>query len=239
MTRGISVAASAAFVATFAVACVAPQKQAPIPPPPPGNAPPRLPGEVAPPPSRIFRFEFDYEPVVSPGGALADRHNSAQGYRFAYFGANPTPNFAVGLSGRIVDTSPVNPVSLYFFDLMGFYFRLHIPVAPQLKGYLEFEPTVVGMHVRCDDPTDFSCNEEGNEFLPRAGLNGRAGGIYEIIPGRLDLGGYIALEKTLPDEGGWFSIGLSIIAHVGPTHAEVKRRQEWYRQQQQQQQQKK
>jgi len=211
------------------IACGAPVQPAGMapPPPPPGGAPPRLPGDVDPPATRVFRFEFDVEPVASPTGELGVRHNSAMAYRFAYFGANPTPNFALGLSARIVDTRTTlgNP-ALYFIDMLGFYLRAEIPVAPQLKGYLEFEPSMVGMHVQCGDPSDFSCNDEGFEFTPRGGLTGRAGGFYEVVPGRLDLGGYIALEKTIPDEGGWFSIGLAIIAHTGPTHAEMKARQQ-------------
>jgi hypothetical protein len=207
----------------------------PPPPPPPGVPP--IPGT---PPeegsdTRIFRFEFDVEPVASPGGELGERQNSAMAYRFAYFGANPTPNFALGLSARIVDTKPAaEGTSMLFVDMMGFYLRFEIPVAPQLKGYLEFEPSMVGMHVRCSNPTDFSCNDEGNEFVLRGGLTGRAGGYYSVVPSRLDLGGYIALEKTLPDEGSWFSIGLAVVAHYGPTHAEARRRQQMLQQQQQQ-----
>lgn len=215
-----------------------PQPSTLPPPPPPGSAPPPIPGT---PPeegtdSRIFRFEFDVEPMASPGGELGERHNSTMAYRFAYFGANPTPNFALGLSARIVDTKPSagGDVSLYFIDMLGFYLRFEIPVAPQLKGYLEFEPSMVGMHVRCSDPTDSLCNDDGNEFVPRGGVTGRAGGFYAVVPGRLDIGGYIALERTIPDEGSWFSIGLAFVAHTGPTHAEARRRQQMLLQQQQQ-----
>jgi hypothetical protein len=213
-----------------------PQPGTTPPPPPPGNAPPALPGT---PPeegtdSRIFRFELDVEPVASPTGDMAENQNSTMAYRFAYFGANPTPNFALGLSARIVDTKPVlDNTSRYFIDMLGFYLRAEIPVAPGLKGYLEFEPSMVGMHVRCSNPTDFSCNEEGNEFTLRGGATGRAGGFYSVVPGYLDLGGYLAIEKTLPDEGGWFSIGLAVVAHAGPTHAEVRRRQQLMQQQNQ------
>jgi hypothetical protein len=234
MTRGIRVAALAA---SAIVACAAPMQPQPAttpPPPPPGGAPPPIPGT---PPeagtdTRIFRFELDVEPVASPTGEMGDRHNSAMAYRFAYFGANPTPNFALGLSARIVDTkTTVGNPALYFIDMMGFYLRVEIPVAPQLKGYLEFEPSMIGMHVRCSNPSDFSCNDEGFEFTLRGGATGRAGAFYSIVPSYLDIGGYAAIEKTLPDEGGWFSIGLAFIAHAGPTHAEARRRQEWMRQQ--------
>lgn len=235
MTRGITVVALATLCV---VACVPPPQQQPStmpPPPPPGAAPPPIPGT---PPeegsdSRIFRFEFDVEPFTSPGGELGERHNTTMAYRFAYFGANPTPNFALGLSARIVDTktSRGNP-ALYFIDMLGFYLRYEIPLGPQLKGYLEVEPSMVGMHVPCSNPDDFSCNDEGFEFVPRGGMTGRGGGFYSVVPGRLDVGGYIALEKTLPDEGSWFSIGLAVIAHTGPTHAEARRRQQMLQQQQ-------
>ena len=156
-------------------------------------------------------------------------------YRFAYFGANPTPNFGLGLSARVVDTrTDVGYPALYFFDLLGFYLRYEVPVAPQLKGYLEVEPSMVGMHVRCDDPSDFSCNDEGYEFLPRGGVTGRAGGLYRVVPGYLDIAGYVALQKTIPDEGGWFSVGLAVVLHAGPTHAAQRRRMMMLQQQQQQ-----
>jgi hypothetical protein len=205
-----------------------------MPPPPPGNAPPAIPGTPAEEGSdtRIFRFELDVEPVASPTGEMGERNNSTQAYRFAYFGANPTPNFALGLSARIVDThTTVGNPALYFIDMMGFYLRAEIPVAPQLKGYIEFEPSMVGMHVRCSNPMDFSCNEDGYEFTIRGGATGRVGGFYSIVPSWLDLGGYLAIEKTLPDEGGWFSLGLALVFHAGPTHAEAKRAAAWRQQQ--------
>ncbi len=191
-----------------------------------------LPGETAPPVTRVFRFDVSAELTTPTGEDYSLVHNSAKAIRLGWFGSNPTPNFAVGLSSRIVLTEPVRAdETLLFFDMIGLYLRLAVPVAPGLKGFVEADPSLVGMHVRCENPTDALCNDDGNEFVLRGGITGRVGGLYELVPGRLDLNGYLALEKTIPDDGGWFSIGVGLTAHTGPTHIEMKRRQQALQQQ--------
>jgi hypothetical protein len=216
---------------TGLAACAPPPGAAPTGPPPAANAPPLLPGEQLRGNTRAFRLDMSAE-LAMPQGDLSDRQDSGTAVRVSWFGGNFTQYFAMGIGFRMIQTSPNDPnESLLFFDLIGYWARVTVPVLPQLKAFGEFEPSLVGMHVPCTSTT-ISCNEDGNEFVPRLGLSGRGGGIYEVIPYRLDLEGYLMLEKTFPDEGGWFGIGVGMTVHYGPTHRTMGQRRAWLRQQQ-------
>lgn len=214
------------------VGCVKPVAQPTTPQPtnapPPGNTPyghtPPPPGEEPPPSMPIFRFDASGE-LANPRGELADRQDSAKALRVG-FGANLSPNFAFGVGMRFVATSPklapgAPERTELFMDLVGMYLRFKIPVAPQLSGFLEAEPALVGMHVPCEDLTSFTCGEDGLEFQPRLGLTGRVGGVFHVVPNSIDLYGYVALETTYPDEGGWLSIGAGVAMHFGKTQADI------------------
>ncbi len=207
-------------------------------PPPAPNIPPPLPGEVEERSSRLFRLDVSGE-IASPRGEIADRQNTAKALRIGFFGTNVNQYFSLGATFRMVATSSkadprlgLRAPSQLYFDLVGMFLRVAIPVMPQLKGFIEGEPSLVGLHVPCEDPTDtVLCNADGYEFGLRLGLTGRVGGIYEVVPDRLDLFGFLALSTTYPDEGGWLSIGVGLTVHYGMTHREIERRQQWQQQQ--------
>lgn len=189
-------------------------------------------------PTRILRFDISAE-IAQPQGDLKDRQSNGKAIRVGWLGANANKYFSIGGSFRFVATEvKTNAIgfppdrSELFFDLVGLYLRLAIPLVPQVKGFIEADPALVGMHVPCDDPASFTCNGEGFEFKPRFGITGRVGGIYEVSPGHFDVYAYGALEKTVPDEGGWMSFGVGITLHYGPKLADIRRRQQWQQQQQ-------
>lgn len=204
-------------------------------PPPPGvGPPPPTPGDEDD-PGRIMRFDLSGE-IAQPRGELSDRQNQTQAIRLGWLGANFNEYFAMGGSFRFIATDPkVGPAGLgdrteLFIDAVGIYFRVNIPLAPQLKAFIEADPSMVLMHVPCGIDS-ITCNEDGLELAVRFGLIGRVGGAYEVIPNRLDLVGYGSLEMTFPEEGGWLSFGAGIAVHFGPTRGEIRRRQQWQQQQ--------
>lgn len=220
---------AAVAAASLLVACVAPaQKGAPAGPPP--NMPPPLPGEDTR-SARIFRLDMSGE-VAIPTGELADRQGTGQAFRIGWLGTNVTRYFSMGGSFRMVQTNPEGMDSPLFFDMVGMFLRVAMPVLPQVKGFGEVDPSMVGMHIRCNVDT-IVCNDEGNEFVLRLGVTGRGGLIYEVIPDRLDINGYLTLEKTFPDSGGWLGIGIGMTLHYGPTHRTMGLRRQWMQQQQQ------
>jgi hypothetical protein len=221
----------AALAAIALVGCVPPPKGgAPAGPPPGYNPPPPMPGEQERGNTRVFRLDMSAE-LANPQGELGDRQDSGTAFRVSWFGGNFTQYFSMGIGFRMVQTSATDGDSPLFFDLIGYWARVTVPLVPRLKGFGELEPSLVGMHVACTAET-ISCNDEGNEFVPRLGVTGRGGGIYEVIPHRLDLFGYLTLEKTFPDEGGWFGIGAGLTLHYGPTHRMMGQRREWMQAQQ-------
>ncbi len=172
----------------------------------------------------VLRFDVSGE-LANPRGELAERQDSAKALRVA-FGGNFTPNFAFGIATRYVATSPklapggMERTELYA-NLIGMYLRFRIPVAPQLSGFIEVEPSLVGLHAPCEDLTSFTCGEDGFEFVPRLGATGRVGGVFHVVPNSVDLYGYIALETTYPEEGGWLSIGAGLAMHFGKSQADL------------------
>jgi hypothetical protein len=190
-----------------------------------------MPGEIVQPSARIFRLDLGVE-LATPQGDLSDRIDSAQGFRVGWFAANFSRYFAFGAFSRFFSTTSRDGDDLLFFDLIGYSFRVTVPVLmPELRVFGEADPALVGMHVPCG-PDTFSCNEEGNEFVLRFGATGRGGVVYEVVESRLDVSGFISLEKTLPDDGGWFGVGVGMTLHYGPTHRELARRRAWMKQQQ-------
>jgi hypothetical protein len=222
----------AALAAFMLVACAPPAGPggAPAGPPPGYNPPPPMPGELARGNTRVFRLDMSAE-LATPQGELGDRQDSGTAFRISWFGGNFTQYFSMGIGFRMVQTSPRGNDNPLFFDLLGYWARVTVPVVPRLKGFAELEPSMVGMHVPCTVDT-IVCNDEGNEFVLRLGVTGRGGGIYQIVEDRLDLVGYLTMEKTFPDDGGWFGIGVGMTVHYGPTHRTMGQRKAWMRAQQ-------
>ena len=220
----------AAVAAVLLFACAPVPRQSAAPPPP--NLPPPLPGEDTR-SARIFRLDLAAE-LVGPTGAIDERQGTGQALRIGWFGTNITRYVGFGGSFKMVQTSSEREDTPLFLDMVGMYLRVAVPVlpqVPQLKGFGELEPSMVGMHIPCG-PDTIVCNDEGNEFVLRLGVTGRAGAIYEVVPDRLDLNGYLILERTFPDEGGWIGIGAGLTIHYGPTHRTMAQRRQWMQMQQ-------
>jgi hypothetical protein len=185
-------------------------------PPPPTSG--RMPWEPPPPqPLHMVRLELDGE-LASATGAI-DGFDDQNMLRIA-IGFNLSRAVSMNFGTRVSSASK-DPLErdFYYFDLITMGVRVSLDTGRRIIGYVAGDASLTGISVPCSELDEFVCDDPSDtSFQPRLGLHGKVGVLFAVSPGVFDVGVHLGTTKTIPDEGGWFTLGAGLVYHFGQLH---------------------
>ncbi len=198
-------------------------------PAPPGSGG-AMPWEPAPPtPLYLGRLEVDFE-LAKPVGELSDREvvDDARALRVGIgFNLSQFVSMTFGSRFFFITEDRIGR-DFYYFDLLMLGLRINYDTGRRITLFAGGDLSLSGMSVPCNQPDpptvcdSFDPDPNETAFEPRLGVHWRAGVLYQVQPGKFDVGVHLAGVQAIPDYledgAGWLTLGVGIVMHYGALH---------------------